>query len=283
MIENITVIGAGTMGLGIAHVAALAGYHVVLNDLSMEILNQSMDVIKKNMEKGIERGKLDKPAMDDALGRIVLEADMAKAAMGADLIIEAIIEKLDVKCELFQKLDEICKPETIFASNTSALSITELAAATPRVKRFVGTHFFNPVHIMRLVEIVRGLETSDDTIDTVAAAIQRMGKESVIVNDSPGFATSRISVIVGNEAFYMLQEGVASAEDIDKAIKLGLNYPMGPFELVDLVGLDIRLSVLKDLHKRLGEKFRPCPLLEKYVNAGRLGRKVGRGVYNYED
>ena len=282
MIENITVIGAGTMGLGIGHVAALAGYNVTLNDISMDILNQAMDAIKNNMEKGIERGKLDKAAMDAAMERIVLEADMEKAAKGADLIIEAIIEQLDVKCELFQKLDEICKAETIFASNTSALSITELAAATPRTERFVGTHFFNPVHIMRLVEIVKGLETSDDTIDTIAEVIKRMGKESVVVNDSPGFATSRISVIVGNEAFYMLQEGVASAEDIDKAIKLGLNYPMGPFELVDLVGLDIRLNVLKDLHKRLGEKFRPCPLLEKYVNAGRLGRKVGRGVYEYD-
>lgn len=283
MTERIAVIGAGTMGLGIAHVAALAGYRVVLNDLSMKILNASMEVIRKNMQKGIERGKLDQPAMDAALERIIREPDLEKSAKGADLIIEAIIEEPGVKCELFQKLDTICKAETIFASNTSALSITELAASTPRADRFVGTHFFNPVHIMRLVEIVKGLETSDDTIAAVDEVIQRMGKESVIVNDSPGFATSRISVIVGNEAFYMLQEGVASAEDIDKAIKLGLNYPMGPFELVDLVGLDIRLNVLKDLHKRLGEKFRPCPLLEKYVNAGRLGRKVGRGVYDYRD
>ena len=282
MIKNITVIGAGTMGLGIGHVAALAGYNVVLNDLSMNILNQALNTIKKNMEKGIERGKLDPAAMDAAMERIVLEADMENASKGADLVIEAVIENLDVKCELFRKLHEICKPETLFASNTSALSITELAASTPRADRFVGTHFFNPVHIMRLVEIVKGLETSADTIGTVAEVIKRLGKESVIVNDSPGFATSRISVIVGNEAFYMLQEGVASAEDIDKAIKLGLNYPMGPFELVDLVGLDIRLNVLKDLHKRLGEKFRPCPLLEKYVNAGRLGRKVGRGVYEYD-
>ena len=283
MIENITVIGAGTMGLGIGHVAALAGYQVTLNDISVEILNHAMDTIKKNMVKGVELGKLEKEAVDAALDRIVLEADVEKASKEADLIIEAIIEQLEIKCELFQKLDKICKPETIFASNTSALSITELAASIPRSDRFVGAHFFNPVHIMRLVEIVKGLETSDDTVDTLRDVIKRLGKESVIVNDSPGFATSRISVIVGNEAFYMLQEGVASARDIDKAIKLGLNYPMGPFELVDLVGLDIRLNVLKDLHKRLGEKFRPCPLLEKYVNAGRLGRKVGRGVYEYDD
>ena len=283
MIENISVIGAGTMGLGIGHVAALAGYQVTLNDISMEILNHARATIRKNMEKGVDLGKLEKSAMDAAMERISLEADVERASKEADLIIEAIIEQLDIKCELFQKLHQICKAETIFASNTSALSITELAAATPRADRFVGAHFFNPVHIMRLVEIVKGLETSDETVETMKAFIKRLGKESVIVNDSPGFATSRISVIVGNEAFYMLQEGVASAEDIDKAIKLGLNYPMGPFELVDLVGLDIRLNVLKDLHKRLGEKFRPCPLLEKYVNAGRLGRKVGRGVYDYDD
>jgi len=246
-------------------------------------LNQEIGVIKKNMEKGIERGKLDKPSMEDALMRITPETDLEKAAKNTDLIIEAIVEQLDAKHRLFQELDSICKAETIFATNTSALSITELGAVTRRTDRFLGTHFFNPAHIMRLVEIVKGLETSDETVNTVADVIRRMGKESVVVNDSPGFATSRINVMIGNEAFYMLQEGVASAEDIDKAIKLGLNHPMGPFELVDLVGLDIRLSILKDLHQRLGEKFRPCPLLEKYVHAGRLGRKVGRGVYEYEE
>jgi len=280
--ENITVFGAGTMGRGIAHVAALGGYNVVLSDVSKDILRQALAVVQKNMEKGIERGKLARPAMDAALDRIVLETDLEKAAKGADLVIEAIIEALDVKLELFQKLDDICKKETIFATNTSALSITELAAVTRRSGRFVGTHFFNPVHIMRLVEIVKGLETEEKTVAAVSDVMTKLGKESIVVNDSPGFATSRINVMIGNEAFYMLQEGVASAEDIDKAMKLGLNHPMGPFELVDLVGLDIRLNVLKDLHHRLGEKFRPCPLLEKYVNAGRLGRKVGRGVYEYK-
>jgi 3-hydroxybutyryl-CoA dehydrogenase len=271
------------MGRGIAHVAALGGYNVVLSDMSDDILRQALEVVQKNMEKGIDRGKLTRPEMESALERIVLETGTDEAAKGADLVIEAIIEELDVKLELFQKLDDICKKNTIFATNTSALSITELAAVTRRSDRFVGAHFFNPVHIMRLIEIVKGLETSDDTVHCIAGVIERMGKESVIVNDSPGFATSRINVMIGNEAFYMLQEGVASAEDIDKAMKLGLNHPMGPFELVDLVGLDIRLNVLKDLHHRLGEKFRPCPLLEKYVNAGRLGRKVGRGVYEYGD
>ena len=281
--ENVTVFGAGTMGRGIAHVAALGGYNVILSDISDDILNQALNVIKNNMEKGVERGKVDRPSMESALERIALKTDLEEAAGGADLIIEGIVELLDVKRELFKKLDVLCKQETIFATNTSALSVTDLAAATNRTDRFVGAHFFNPAHIMRLVEIVKGLETSDETIHAVSEALKRMGKEVVVVNDSPGFATSRINVMIGNEAFYMLQEGIASARDIDKAMKLALNHPMGPFELVDLVGLDIRLNVLKDLHQRLGEKFRPCPLLEKYVHAGRLGRKVGRGVYEYKD
>ena len=280
--KNVTVFGAGTVGRGIAHVAALGGYNVVISDVSEAILKEATAVIQQNMIKGIDRGKLDRAAMDDALDRITLETDMVKAAEKADLVIEAIIEVLDIKIELFQKLDDICKNETIFATNTSALSITELAAVTRRSDRFVGTHFFNPVHIMRLVELVKGLETGAESVAAVSGAMKQMGKDVVTVKDSPGFVTSRINVMIGNEAFNMLQEGVASAEDIDKAIKLGLNHPMGPFELVDLVGLDIRLSVLKDLHRRLGEKFRPCPLLEKYVNAGRLGRKVGRGVYAYD-
>lgn len=281
--ERITVLGAGTMGAGIAHVAALGGYQVVLNDISSDVLNAGVNTITRNLEKGVERGKLDRSAKEDALKRLDIEPVLENAARRADLIIEAVSEQLDVKLALFQKLDRICGPETIFATNTSALSITELAAVTQRPERFVGMHFFNPVHIMRLVEIVKGLETDPETVGSVAAVIAHMGKESVVVNDSPGFATSRINAMIGNEAFYMLQENVASAEDIDRALKLGLNHPMGPFELVDLVGLDIRLNVLKDLHRRLGEKFRPCPLLEKYVNAGRLGRKTGRGVYEYRN
>ena len=281
--KNITIFGAGTMGLGIAHVAALGGYNVMLSDVSEEILNRAFEVIKSNMKKGIERGKIDQALMDAAVERIALSTDLHEAAGGADLIIEAIIEELNVKIELLQKLDAICKKETIFVTNTSALSITELAAATKRTDRFAGAHFFNPAHIMRLVEIVKGLETSEETVSAIGDALIQMGKEVVVVKDSPGFSTSRINAMIGNEAFYMLQEGIASARDIDKALKMGLNHPMGPFELVDLVGLDIRLSVLKDLHQRLGEKFRPCPLLEKYVHAGRLGKKVGRGVYEYKE
>lgn len=281
--KHITVIGAGTMGIGVAHVAALGGFNVALNDVSADILNRALNRIKQNLKKGIERGKLTDSQMDAALARIFLEPDLENAAKPADLIIETVVEQLDIKLALFQMLDQICRPETIFATNTSALSITELATATTRMDRFVGMHFFNPVHLMRLVEIIKGLETHPKTIDAVLLIVKDMGKDAVVVSDSPGFATSRINVMIGNEAFYMLQEGVASARDIDKALKLGLNHPMGPFELVDLVGLDIRLNVLRDLHRRLGEKFRPCPLLEKYVNAGRLGRKVGRGVYEYKE
>ncbi|RMF63936.1 MAG: 3-hydroxyacyl-CoA dehydrogenase, partial [Calditrichaeota bacterium] len=182
---------------------------------------------------------------------------------------------------LFAKLDAFCPSQVIFASNTSSLSVTEMAAVTGRADRFIGMHFFNPVHKMKLVEIVRGLETGEETIETTKAVAGRMGKETVTIRESPGFITSRINAMIGNEAFYMLQEGIASAEEIDKAVKLGLNHPMGPFEMVDLVGLDTRLSILKFLHATLGEKYRPCPLLEQYVKAGRLGRKTGRGVYEY--
>jgi 3-hydroxybutyryl-CoA dehydrogenase len=197
------------------------------------------------------------------------------------MVIEAVPEKIELKLEVFRKVDQLCREEVIFASNTSALSITEMAAVTQRPEKCIGMHFFNPVHLMRLVEIVRGLETSDDTYQITKRVAESMGKETVEVKESPGFVTSRINVLIGNEAFYLLQEGVASAEDVDKALKLGLNHPMGPFELVDLVGLDTRLSILEFLHERLGEKYRPCPLLVKYVKAGRLGRKTGKGVYEY--
>jgi 3-hydroxyacyl-CoA dehydrogenase len=197
------------------------------------------------------------------------------------LVIEAVPEKIELKLDIFSRLDQICGPEVIFASNTSALSITEMAGATTRPQRFIGMHFFNPVHKMKLVEIIRGLETIDQTSDVAESVSQKMGKETVQVKESPGFVTSRINALIGNEAFYMLQEGIATARDIDKALKLGLNHPMGPFEMIDLVGLDTRLSILSFLHETLGEKYRPCPLLVKYVKAGRLGKKVGKGVYEY--
>jgi len=209
--------------------------------------------------------------------------DLEEAVKSADLVIEAVPEDMKLKIETFSRADRAAPPHTILASNTSSLSVTEMAAATQRAARFVGLHFFNPVHKMKLLEIVRALETDDDTLAAVVEVGKRMRKEVVVIKESPGFITSRINAMIGNEAFYMLQEGVASAEDIDKALKLGLNHPMGPFELVDMVGLDTRLHILEYLHKTLGEKFRPCPLLVQYVKAGRLGRKSGRGVFEYRN
>lgn len=280
-VERIAVIGAGLMGRGIAHVAALGGFEVGLVDVSEEILQRALGEVRSNLEKGVQLGKVDREQAEQALMRIKTTTDIKVAASDADLVIEAVPEDLELKWQVFRQLDELCPPHTILATNTSAKSITEIGAVTNRQDKVVGMHFFNPVHLMRLVEVVRGLETSDDTCATAEAVARRMGKETVRINEFPGFITSRINALIGNEAFYMLMEGVASAEEIDKALKLGLNHPMGPFELVDLVGLDTRLKVLEYLHQSLGEKYRPCPLLVKYVKAGRLGRKVGRGVYEY--
>jgi 3-hydroxybutyryl-CoA dehydrogenase len=280
-VRNLTVIGAGLMGTGIAHVSALGGIQATLVDISSEILEKALGKIEGRLEKGIELNKIDREIMEQCLGRLQLEVDLEKGVREADMVIEAVPEKIELKLEVFRKVDQLCREDVIFASNTSALSITEMAAVTQRPEKCIGMHFFNPVHLMRLVEIVRGLETSDDTYQITKRVAESMGKETVEVKESPGFVTSRINVLIGNEAFYLLQEGVASAEDVDKALKLGLNHPMGPFELVDLVGLDTRLSILEFLHERLGEKYRPCPLLVKYVKAGRLGRKTGKGVYEY--
>ena len=280
-VRNLSVIGAGVMGTGIAHVSALGGIHTTLVDISLEILEKAFAKIRGRLQKGMELKKIDQKMMEQALSRLKLEVDLERGVREAEMVIEAVPEKIELKLEIFQKMDQLCKKDTLFASNTSALSITEMAAVTGRPEKCIGMHFFNPVHLMKLVEIVRGLETSDDTYKITKSVAESMGKETVEVKESPGFVTSRINVLIGNEAFYLLQEGVASAEDIDKALKLGLNHPMGPFELVDLVGLDIRLSVLEFLHQRLGEKYRPCPLLVKYVKAGRLGRKTGKGVYDY--
>lgn len=280
-VGSIVVVGAGIMGRGIAHVAALGGYQVRLVDIGQDVLDRAAGAIRTNIDKGVQLGKVRPDEAMAALDRLHVSTDLLSAAKGADLVIEAVPEELELKHELFKQLDEVCAPHTIFATNTSAKSITEIGAITSRQDRFIGMHFFNPAHIMKLVEVVRGLDTSDKTTATVEDVAHRMGKETVRVNEFPGFATSRISAMIGNEAFFMLMEGVATAEDIDKAIKLGLNHPMGPLELADLVGLDTRLKNLEYLHATLGEKFRPCPLLVKYVKAGRLGRKAGRGVYDY--
>ena len=280
-IKTISVIGAGIMGRGIAHVSAAGGFQTVLNDVSDELLQKAHAKIQADLLKGVELGKMTHADVDAAMGRLRLERELGRATAEADLVIEAAPEKIDLKLDLFARLDRTCPDDAVFASNTSALSITEMAGATKRPRQFIGMHFFNPVHKMKLVEIIRGLETSDDTFLAAVAVSNQMGKETVEVKESPGFVTTRINALIGNEAFYMLQEGIASARDIDKALKLGLNHPMGPFELIDLVGLDTRLNILMFLHQTLGEKYRPCPLLVKYVKAGRLGKKSGRGVYEY--
>jgi 3-hydroxybutyryl-CoA dehydrogenase len=280
-IRTITVIGAGIMGRGIAHVAALGGFDTILNDVSDELLQKAHGKIQSDLKKGVELGKISASEVTAAMGHLKLERELGRATSESDLVIEAVTEKIELKLDLFGRLERTCPERTIFASNTSALSITEMAGATQRPSGFIGMHFFNPVHKMKLVEIIRGLETSDETFRIAESVAGQMGKETVEVKESPGFVTSRINALIGNEAFYMLQEGIATARDIDKALKLGLNHPMGPFEMIDLVGLDTRLSILTFLHQTLGEKYRPCPLLVKYVKAGRLGKKVGKGVYDY--
>ena len=277
----VTVLGAGTMGHGIAHAAAAAGLDTRLFDVSQPIVERGAAAIRDIVAKGVALGRISAAQADGTLERIVASTDLAAVLTGADFVIEAAPERIDLKIALFAEIERFAPPRAIVTSNTSALSITEMASTLSDPSRVAGMHFFNPVHKMRLVEIVRAVATSDATIEAVREMAVRMGKETVVVRESPGFITTRINASLGNEAFYMLMEGVASAEDIDKALKLGLNHPMGPFELVDLVGLDTRLSILEYLHRSLGEKYRPCPLLIDYVKAGRLGRKVGRGVYEY--
>jgi 3-hydroxybutyryl-CoA dehydrogenase len=280
-VKTIAVIGAGIMGRGIAHVAALGGYRTVLEDLIPGALRNAESDIRGNLDKAVELKKVSPGDADAAFKRLEYAGSVEEAAREADLVIEAVPEEMESKIEIFTLLDKICRPGTILASNTSSLSITEIASVTYRAKKCVGMHFFNPVHKMKLLEVVRALDTDDETITAAADVGRRMGKDVVVIKESPGFITSRINAMIGNEAFYMLQEGIASAADIDKALKLGLNHPMGPFELVDLVGLDTRLHILEYLHKTMGEKYRPSPLLVQYVRAGRLGKKSGRGVYEY--
>ena len=282
-VQTITVIGAGIMGRGIAHAAALGGYRTILEDLLPNALRRAGTEIRANLDKAVELNKVTAADADAAFRRLEYAGSVEEAAREADLVIEAVPEEMESKIEIFTLLDKICRPTTILASNTSSLSVTEIASVTYRAKKCLGMHFFNPVHKMKLLEVVRALETDEETLATAVEVGKRMGKEVVVIKESPGFITSRINAMIGNEAFHMLQEGIASAADIDKALKLGLNHPMGPFELVDLVGLDTRLSILEYLQKSLGEKYRPAPLLVQYVKAGRLGRKSGRGVFEYPE
>ena len=280
-IRTITVLGAGTMGHGIAHAAIAGGYETRMYDVSDDAVDKGRAAIEQVVRTGVELGKVAPADADAMLRRLTGTSRLDAALDGADFVIEAAPEKIDLKLQLFAEIERLAPASAVIASNTSALSITEMAGSLTNPSRVAGMHFFNPVHKMKLIEIVRALESSADTVQTVEAVARRMAKETVLVRESPGFITTRVNASIGNEAFYMLMEGVASARDIDKALKLGLNHPMGPFELVDLVGLDTRLSILEYLHRSMGEKYRPCPLLAQYVKAGRLGRKVGRGVYEY--
>ena len=280
-IQRIAVLGAGTMGHGIAHAAMAAGYDTAMYDVSEAALAKGKSAIDSVIDKSVQLGKLAEADARSMRPRLRTTTSVADAVRDADVVIEAAPEKIDLKLALFKDVEAAAPPHAVLASNTSALSITEMAAVLAAPGRLGGMHFVNPVHRMKLIEVVKALDTTPETIAVMEEVSAKMGKETVLVKESPGFVTSRINAMIGNEAFYMLQEGVASARDIDKALKLGLNHPMGPFELVDLVGLDTRLSILHYLHRTLGEKFRPCPLLEQHVNDGRLGRKVGRGVYDY--
>jgi len=282
-IATVAVIGSGLMGRGIAYAAALGGYRTLVHDASSGALAGAMSQIGRDLDEGVARGKVAPERAEAARARLSTLAELDDVARAADFVIEAVPEDLALKRRVFARLDALARPEVVLSSNTSALSIAEIAAATGRRDRVLGMHFFNPVPKMRLVEIVRGADTSEAAVAVTAEVARGMGKETIVVKESPGFVTSRINALIGNEAFHMLGEGIATAEDIDKGVKLGLNHPMGPFEMVDLVGLDTRLAVLEHLHRTLGEKYRPAPLLVQHVKAGRLGRKSGRGVYEYPE
>lgn len=275
------VAGSGVMGRGIAYVAAAGGFRVTLADVKEEALLSARNEIDAIFQKAVGREIMLKDQAEHAKDKLDYSSSLEEASKQADLIIEAVPEKREIKQAVFELFDAHAPAGCLFATNTSTMSPTEIGSFTNRPAQVIAMHFFNPVHKMPLIEIIRGLETSDETAEAIQQVSRQMKKETVVINEFPGFVTSRISALVGNEAFYMLQEGVGSAEEIDKAIRLGLNYPMGPFELGDLVGLDTRLNNLTYLHQTLGEKYRPAPLLVQYVKAGRLGRKSGKGVYTY--
>ncbi|WCK54382.1 3-hydroxybutyryl-CoA dehydrogenase [Aneurinibacillus sp. Ricciae_BoGa-3] len=281
-IKKLMVIGAGQMGAGIAQVAAQAGLEVILHDLSDEFVDRGLGVITKNLSRDVQKGRKTADEKQAIIGKITPSTDL-NAAKDADFVVEAIVENMDVKTSLFKQLDEITPAHTILASNTSSLPITEIAAVTKRPEKVIGMHFMNPVPVMKLIEVIRGLATSDETYRTVAELSAAMNKTAVEVNDFPGFVSNRILLPMINEAIYCVYEGVATPEAVDEVMKLGMNHPMGPLTLADFIGLDTCLYIMEILHEGLGDsKYRPCPLLRKYVKAGWLGRKSGRGFYKYE-
>lgn len=281
--NRVVVVGAGLMGTGIAHAFASSGFTTVLVDSNAEALQRAQAAIAKILDDGVKLGKVDAGAAEASKARLTINVDLSAAADGANLLVETVSENLAVKKAVITQAVAGMSDDAIIATNTSALSVTEIAASVSHPERVVGMHFFNPVHKMKLVELVRGLATSDEVIALSRAYSDAIGKTSIVVNEAPGLTTSRMSALAGNEAMWMLQEGVATAEDIDTALRMGFNHPMGPLELGDLTGWDTRLAVLKYLHSVLGDRFRPCPLIIKMVASGRIGRKAGAGVYRYDD
>ncbi|MGA7460715.1 MAG: 3-hydroxybutyryl-CoA dehydrogenase [Candidatus Korobacteraceae bacterium] len=280
-IKTVGVIGAGTMGNGIAHVFAKSGYSVVLVDVEQRFLDRGMDTIRKNLEREVAKAKLTAEQRDQAVARLAPTTDRKKLST-CDFIVEAASERFEIKAELFRDLDSMCRPEVILSSNTSSISITKLAAVTKRPDKIIGMHFFNPVPMMKLVEVIRGLATSDETYATVKALAQKLEKTPVEVNDAPGFVSNRVLMPLLNEAMYAVMEGVATPEAVDEVFKLGMAHPMGPLTLADFIGLDVCLDIMRVMQAGLGDpKYRPCPLLIKMVDAGWLGRKSGRGFYKY--